>query len=214
MEQLIVLGITNNLVVKQVEAINRNREEFQLLGFLNKEFSADKPILGYPVLGNYERIPELAMQHKKLVCFNNVNDPISEAKAIDDYLDRNNYQTISIIHPQIDINHVSFGENCMLSEGTVLGSNVRIGRHLTCRLRSIISHDVTIGDYVYISPGVTVCGHATLKDCCDLGAGSTILPRVTIGANSIVGAGAVVTTDVPDNVTVVGVPARVITRRK
>ncbi len=41
-----------------------------------------------------------------------------------------------------------------------------------------------------------------------IGAGATVLPRITIGHDAIVGAGAVVTEDVPDGTTVVGVPAR------
>ncbi len=71
----------------------------------------------------------------------------------------------------------------------------------------------TIGNNVYISPGVTICGDATLKDGCDIGAGATILPWVTIGRHTIIGAGAVVTEDIPDNVTAVGVPARIIKYR-
>ena len=45
----------------------------------------------------------------------------------------------------------------------------------------IISHDVIIENYVYISSGVTICGMIHLKEGCDIGAGATILPRVSIG---------------------------------
>jgi serine acetyltransferase len=45
-------------------------------------------------------------------------------------------------------------------------------------------------------------------------AGATVLPRIKIGADSRVGAGAVVTRDVPDGVTVVGIPARLLTKEK
>ncbi|WP_225421336.1 DapH/DapD/GlmU-related protein [Levilactobacillus fuyuanensis] len=47
-----------------------------------------------------------------------------------------------------------------------------------------------------------------------IGAGATVLPGVTVGENAIVGAGAVVTKDVPANVVVVGTPARVLRRVK
>ncbi len=205
-----MLGITNNLVVKLIEAINKEKKRFELLGFLSSETDRIKSLLGYPVIGTYASIPELYNQDENIFFFNNINISIPESKEVDGILDQNGCNLVSLIHPDIDLNRVEFDCNCMLCEGTVIGPNVKIGRHLTCRLQSIISHDVSIGSYVYISPGVTVCGGSNLHDGCDLGAGSTILPNITIGENSIVGAGAVVTEDIPDNVTVVGVPAKII----
>jgi sugar O-acyltransferase (sialic acid O-acetyltransferase NeuD family) len=210
MKKLIVLGITNNLVIKLVEAINRQAPQFEWVGFLSHDTPDKDSLLDVPVLGTYDLIPELQKQHGDLVFFNNVNISVAAMKEADEAIQKNNGQAVSLIHPEIDLSYVEFGQNCFISEGNVLGSNIKIGRHLTCRLHSTISHDVTIGDYVYISPGVTICGSATLKNGCDLGAGCTILPHRTIGENSIVGAGAVVTKDVPDNVTVAGVPAKII----
>jgi len=212
MKNLVVLGTTNNLIIKQVDAINRVRNGYRLLGFLEKEKGETESVLEYPVLGDYQIIPVLMEQYKDLVFFNHVNVSLDEMKTADAVLNRYSCERISLIHPAIDMNRVCHGQNCLICDGTVMGANVNIGRHFTCRLHATISHDVTIGDYVYVSPGATVCGYATLKDGCDLGAGCTVLPYRSIGKNSIVGAGAVVTQDVPDDVTVVGVPAKIIRR--
>ena len=61
-----------------------------------------------------------------------------------------------------------------------------------------------------IAPGANIAGKCVVEDGCYISMGAVIIDRVRIGANSVVGAGAVVTKDVPANVQVVGIPARVV----
>jgi acetyltransferase EpsM len=67
-----------------------------------------------------------------------------------------------------------------------------------------------VGDFANINPAATICGWVTIGEGAFIGAGSTIKDRVSIGAWSIIGAGAMVLRDIPPNVTVVGVPARIV----
>lgn len=78
---------------------------------------------------------------------------------------------------------------------------------------------VTIEDYVEIGGGCRIysvstidgkAGHVHLKKNCKIGAGSTILPGVVVGENSIVGAHSLVKNNIPDNVIAFGCPAKVI----
>ena len=83
--------------------------------------------------------------------------------------------------------------------GVVIEDNVQIGSH--CSIYSISTIDNTSGK-IY------------LKNNCRIGSHTTILPGVTIGKNSVVGAHSLVNKDIPDNVIAYGVPAKVIKKLK
>lgn len=110
------------------------------------------------------------------------------------------------------------------------GKHVMLGDHVYANFNLTVVDDtyVYIGNHTMIGPNVTLAsaGHPVLPELrekgyqfnlpihigknCWLGAGVIVVPGVTIGDNTIVGAGAVVTKDLPANVVAVGVPAKVI----
>ena len=71
-----------------------------------------------------------------------------------------------------------------------------------------IGHDSKIGMFTELSPGVHISGNCNIGDFCNIGTGSVILPKITLGENIIVGAGAVITKPVESNTMVVGFPAK------
>ena len=91
-----------------------------------------------------------------------------------------------------------------------IGANTQIGRGTLINTGAQIHHDVRVGEFSEINPGAVLLGACRIGDACSIGANATILPKVRIGDRVTVGAGSVVTQDVPDGVTVVGVPGRII----
>ena len=107
-----------------------------------------------------------------------------------------------------------------LLTGIEIHPGARIGRRLFIDhgMGVVIGETTVIGDDCHLFQGVTLGGtstrhekrHPTLEENVVVGAGAKIIGAVTIGANSMVGAGSVVVSNVPPNATVVGVPAHVI----
>jgi sugar O-acyltransferase (sialic acid O-acetyltransferase NeuD family) len=108
--------------------------------------------------------------------------------------------------------NISNGAN--IFTGAHIANNVKIGKASIVYYNAIITHDCILGDFVEISPGAILLGKCQIGDFTHIGAGTTILPNIKIGKNAIIGAGAVVTKDVPDNQTMVGVPAKSIKNNK
>lgn len=127
-------------------------------------------------------------------------------------------QGVSIREDNVIGDGVSVGTNAALEFGNRIGNNVRI--HTGCFLEMVtIEDDVFVGPRVVFTddlhpmncPKYKECaGGAKVRTLARIGANATILPGVTLGRNCLVGAGSVVTRNVPDDAVVAGNPARVI----
>ena len=117
-------------------------------------------------------------------------------------------QLVSTISPLACIGSfdVQIGEGSNILPGAIFSNGTKIGRGGIVYYHSSITHDCIIGEFVQISPGVTLLGKSEVGSYSQIGANATILPNVKIGQNVIIGAGAVVTKDIPDDCLVTGIP--------
>ncbi|HEY6798035.1 MAG TPA: acetyltransferase [Kineosporiaceae bacterium] len=118
------------------------------------------------------------------------------------------------VHPSALIAPTAvLGEGSVVLHGAIVQPNAIIGRHVLVNTAASVDHDCVVGDFVHVSPHVTLCGHVQVGEGTHIGAGAVVIPKVRIGRWCRVGAGAVVLSDLPDHVTAVGNPARVLADR-
>ncbi|NEW08522.1 acetyltransferase [Paenibacillus sp. SYP-B3998] len=96
--------------------------------------------------------------------------------------------------------------------GAVVNPFAVIGQGCIINTASSVDHDCVIESFVNIGPGCRLSGSVRVAQLSDLGAGTVVIPGVSIGEHCVIGAGAVVISDIPDYSLAVGVPARVIKR--
>lgn len=119
---------------------------------------------------------------------------------------------VSTISPNADIGHYGnlISEGINISSGVIITNDITIGKGCLINWNTTIGHDSSIGEFVELCPNVNVSGSCKIGDYSFIGTNATILPKISIGKNVIVGAGSVVTKDVPDNSVVVGIPGKVV----
>ena len=115
------------------------------------------------------------------------------------------------IHPSAVVSpSEKIGEGTVVMAGAVINAGAVIGKHCIINTGASVDHECVLGDYVHIAPHAALCGQVHVGEGTLMGVGSCAIPCMKIGSWTTVGAGAAVVGDVPDGVTVVGNPARVI----
>lgn len=103
---------------------------------------------------------------------------------------------------------IDIGPGSILCPGSVLTTNIKIGRGAIINLNCTIGHDVEMGDFVTLSPGVNVSGNVKVGSGSYLGTNSCVREKVEIGSGSTLGMGAALTRNLPSGECWVGVPAK------
>jgi sugar O-acyltransferase (sialic acid O-acetyltransferase NeuD family) len=140
-----------------------------------------------------------------------IGNPVLREKLTDKFIAIGGVLTSTISKfSEIGSFEVTIDEGANILSGVKISNSVSIGKCPLIYYNSLITHDVIIGNFVEISPGVTILGRAVVGNLVHIGAGAIILPNVTIGNNVVIGAGSVVTKNLPDNCVAVGIPAKII----
>lgn len=188
-------------------------EEDRVLGFLD-----DNPTKhggqedGYRILGSPDWLVNQAPSGTRYV---NGIGSTSARLHLDERLNLLGVQPATLVSPHAVVSpFASLGEGTVVCAGSIINTNVTIGRHCIINLCCTVGHDSALGDFVTVNPGTNISGNVRIGEGTDVGTGSAINQQIAVGCWAILGSGSVAVRDIPDNVTAVGTPAKMIKERE
>ncbi|HHH50493.1 MAG TPA: acetyltransferase [Saprospiraceae bacterium] len=192
-----------------VVADSMQDNNLQILGYCDKEQKKENPLeLNY--LGS-----EGGEKAHKILCnsyfFITIGDNSIREKVFQKLIKTPSYSTIQVAHHRNFISkHVELGMGIYIGSNTSINAFSEISNGVICNTGCIIEHECKIGAFAHIAPGAVLAGNVEIGERTFVGANSVIKQGVKIGKDVTIGAGSVVINDIPDNITVVGNPARII----
>jgi len=191
-----------------IDSINKIQSTYNFLGYFDDGFEKGELINGFPILGN---IGDLQLINKKTSIVIAIGDPKIK-KLIYNKIKNPFVDFPSIIHPNVIISDdfVEIGHGCIISAGTIITCNIKIENFVILNLSCTVGHDTIIGAFSSFMPAVNISGEVKIEECVYAGTGAKIINLLTIGKETIIGAGAVVSKSLPEKCTAVGIPAKPI----
>jgi len=163
-------------------------------------------INGLPFLGT---INTLIKRNDAIAVALGIGIPAVKSKIVERLRD-SSFEFPTLIHPSALIGNdsVSIGKGTIICAGNIITCNIRIKDFVTLNLCCTVGHDTVINDFSSFMPTVNISGEVTIQEKVYVGTGAKIINQLEIGENTIVGAGAVVSKNLPPNCTAVGIPAK------
>ena len=152
------------------------------------------------------------MLARRLSCFSGVSvaigDNTARAKKLL-WLSKISAPVVTLVHPSAVISrYARLGTGIVVMPNVVVNVSSCIGDGVILNTGCSVDHDCIVSDCVHISPGARLAGGVQVGTQSWIGIGASVRQMVSVGKRSIIGANAAVVTNIPDGVTVVGIPAR------
>ncbi|MBI3804174.1 MAG: acetyltransferase [Nitrospirae bacterium] len=180
--------------------------------FLDDAWPGKKGNGRWGICGKIENLPEWRLRCKEAVVAigNNRLRLIFQQRLADA-----GFEIASVVHPSARISPFSqVGAGSVVFANAVVNVDAIIGEGAIINTAATIDHDCRLGRGVHISPGAHLSGGVSVGEFSWIGIGGVVRELISIGSDVTVAAGAAVVADIPDGITVMGVPARPMNKNK
>jgi sugar O-acyltransferase (sialic acid O-acetyltransferase NeuD family) len=165
----------------------------------------NESIMGIPVRPRSEFDPDL-------YCVTiGIGNSIFREKVLNELPQNTEY--ITLIHPSVVISKwIEIGEGAIICAGSILTSQIKIGKQAQLNLHTTIGHDCEIGDFFTTAPGVNISGICNFGNHVYFGTSSAVRQNISICDNVTIGMGGMVVKNITEAGTYVGMPAKKLER--
>ncbi|MCU0351098.1 MAG: acetyltransferase [Flavobacterium sp.] len=210
MEKIAIIGAGGfgREVKMLIDQINQTDKKYEFIGYYDDGMEKNTTINQNIVLGNIE---DLNAVQEKINIVIAIGSPETK-KAIFEKITNKNIEFPTLIHPSVIIGNegVNIGKGCVICAGSIITCNIQIKDFVIINLMCTIGHDTVIHSFSSFMPAVNISGEVEIYEEVYVGTGAKIINQLQIGAQTILGAGAVVSKSLPEKCTAVGIPAKVI----
>ena len=191
-----------------IDDINKINPTFEIIGFFDDSIQKGTLVNGLPVLGTLASINDIDYNLQLAL---GIGVPISKQKIIEN-IQNEHVSFPTLIHPSVIMSNdeITIGKGTIICAGNILTCNIKLNNFITLNLSCTVGHDTIIGNFSSFMPTVNISGEVNIENNVYVGTGAKIINQLSIGENTIVGAGAVVSKTLPANCTAVGIPAKPI----
>jgi len=196
--------------------IIQKQNKFEIAGITDSIKAVGQELFGYKVIGRQEEIKELVSSHGIEAGLITVGDNWTRKAIYDAVTSRiPGFKFVSAIHPSVVIgNNVEIGSGVIAMAGVIFNPGARIGDFTLFGTGAQIEHDCVMEEFASVSSGSVLGGFVRIAKYAAVCLGTTVVDRVSIGENTVVGSGSLVTRSLPANVLAYGAPAKIVRNRQ
>ena len=192
MKDIILIGGGGHC--KSVIDVIEQEGQFKIAGIVDKPEFLGSDILGYSVIGNDSDLGILVNKYKyALVTVGQIKSPLLRMKLFE-LAKKSGFILPNIISPRAYISkHAMIGKGTVIMHDTLINANTKIGENCIINSRVLIEHDCRISNHCHVSTSATINGGVVVKSGSFIGSGTITKESITIGRNSFIKAGSLVT---------------------
>ncbi len=191
MESIILIGGGGHC--KSCIDVIEQEGRFIIAGIVEKSNTIDEQILGYPIIGCDDELPELIAKFRNvLITVGQIKSAKIRMKLFNICNDQNAVLPVIISPTAYVSKHTKIGKGTIVMHQAVVNADANIGVNNIINSKALIEHEVLIGNHCHISTGTKINGQAIIADECFVGSGVTLVNNITICEKVIIPAGTAV----------------------
>jgi len=213
MSNIVLIG-GGNQAHYTIDIIEREGK-YTIAGIIDSIQEIGSERFGYKILGRQEDILEIMEKYSVTGGVISIGDNWGRSYVYEQIKSlAPNFKFINAIHPSVIIgNNVNIGQGVVAMAGCIFNPRATIGDFTFYATGAQVEHDCVVEDFASISAGSITGGYVRIGKHSAITLGVTIMDRLEIGENTVVGSGSLVTKSLPSNVLAYGNPAKVVRER-